>query len=243
MNQHTVKAYGDELNQLTAEVARMGGLAEAQVADSVDSVARRDIALAKAVVERDVKLDAMQRDIEKKAIRLIALRQPVASDLRRTLAAMKLASDLERTGDLAKNIAKRALAVAETEPMQPLTRSIERMGRLVSVRLRDVLDAYTSGEIDGALAVWNTDDEVDEHYNALFRELLTYMMGDPRTISACTHLLFMAKNLERIGDHATNIAETIHYEITGDEMIGERPRWTPTGTDSDVGQTPTPPET
>jgi phosphate transport system protein len=116
------------------------------------------------------------------------------------------------------------------------------MGRLVSVRLRDVLDAYTSGEIDGALAVWNTDDEVDEHYNALFRELLTYMMGDPRTISACTHLLFMAKNLERIGDHATNIAETIHYEITGDEMIGERPRWTPTGTDSDVGQTPTSPE-
>lgn len=242
MNQHTVKAYGDELNQLTAEVARMGGLAEAQVADAVDSVARRDIALARAVVERDVKLDAMHRDIEKKSIRLIALRQPVASDLRRALAAMKLASDLERTGDLAKNIAKRALAVAETEPMQPLTRSIERMGRLVSVRLRDVLDAYTAGEIDGALAVWSTDDEVDEHYNALFRELLTYMMGDPRTISACTHLLFMAKNLERIGDHATNIAETIHYEITGDEMAGERPRWTPTSADTGVGQTHTLPE-
>ncbi|MGA0545015.1 phosphate signaling complex protein PhoU [Brevundimonas sp. VNH65] len=242
MNQHTVKAYGDELNQLTAEVARMGGLAEAQVADSVDSVARRDIALARAVVERDVKLDVMQRDIERKAIRLIALRQPVASDLRKTLSAMKLASDLERTGDLAKNIAKRALAVAETAPMQPLTRSIERMGRLVSVRLRDVLDAYTSGEIDGALAVWNTDDEVDEHYNALFRELLTYMMGDPRTITACTHLLFMAKNLERIGDHATNIAETIHYEITGDEMAGERPRWTPNQADSGVGQTHTLPE-
>ena len=242
MNQHTVKAYGDELNQLTAEVARMGGLAEAQVADAVDSVARRDIALARAVVERDVKLDVMQRDIERKAIRLIALRQPVASDLRKTLSAMKLASDLERTGDLAKNIAKRALAVAETAPMQPLTRSIERMGRLVSVRLRDVLDAYTSGEIDGALAVWNTDDEVDEHYNALFRELLTYMMGDPRTITACTHLLFMAKNLERIGDHATNIAETIHYEITGDEMAGERPRWTPNQADSGVGQTHTLPE-
>ena len=227
MNTHTVKAYGDELNQLTAEVARMGGLAEAQVADAVESVARRDIALARAVVDRDVKLDAMHRDIEKKAIRLIALRQPVASDLRKTLSAMKLATDLERTGDLAKNIAKRALAVAETEPMQPLTRSIERMGRLVSMRLRDVLDAYTSGELDGALAVWASDDEVDEHYNALFRELLTYMMGDPRTINACTHLLFMAKNLERIGDHATNIAETVHYEITGDEMIGERPRGAP----------------
>ncbi|MBA4804158.1 MAG: phosphate signaling complex protein PhoU [Brevundimonas sp.] len=227
MTQHTVKAYGDELNQLTAEVARMGGLAEAQVADAVESVARRDVGLARAVVERDVRLDSLHREIEKKAIRLIALRQPVASDLRRTLAAMKLATDLERTGDLAKNIAKRALILAEGEPMQPLTRSIERMGRLVSTRLRDVLDAYAAAEVERAVSVWNTDDEVDEHYNALFRELLTYMMGDPRTIGACTHLLFMAKNLERIGDHATNIAETIHYEITGLEFTGERPRWTP----------------
>ena len=227
MPQHTVKAYGDELNQLTAEVARMGGLAEAQVADAVDSVARRDVALARAVVDRDARLDAMHRDIERKAIRLIALRQPVASDLRRTLASMKLAVDLERTGDLAKNIAKRGLILAEGEPMQPLTRSIERMGKLVSMRLRDVLDAYAAAEIDRAIAVWNTDDEVAEHYNALFRELLTYMMGDPRTITAGTHLLFMAKNLERIGDHATNIAETIYYEITGQEFAGERPRWNP----------------
>lgn len=227
MNQHTVKAYGDELNQLTAEVVRMGGLAEAQVADAIESVARRDVALARAVVERDARLDALHRDIEKKAIRLIALRQPVASDLRRTLGSMKLATDLERTGDLAKNIAKRALILADAEPMQPLTRSIERMGRLVSNRLRDVLDAYTASEIEPALSVWQTDDEVDEHYNALFRELLTYMMGDPRTITACTHLLFMAKNLERIGDHATNIAETVHYEITGEEMLGERPKAAP----------------
>ncbi|MBB5771221.1 phosphate transport system protein [Brevundimonas vesicularis] len=233
MNQHTVKAYGDELNQITAEIARMGGLAEAQVADAIDSVARRDIALARAVVERDLKLDALHRDIEKKAIRLIALRQPVASDLRRTLGAMKIATDLERTGDLAKNIAKRALILAEGQPMQPLTRSIERMGRLVSTRLRDVLDAYTASELDRAVAVWQTDDEVDEHYNALFRELLTYMMGDPRTIGACTHLLFMAKNLERIGDHATNIAETVHYEITGEDIVGERPRAQPTAEDSD----------
>ena len=245
MNQHTVKAYGDELNQLTAEVARMGGLAEAQVADAVDSVARRDVALARAVVERDTRLDAMHRDIERKAIRLIALRQPVASDLRRALASMKLAVDLERTGDLAKNIAKRGLILAEGEPMQPLTRSIERMGKLVSMRLRDVLDAYAAAEIDGAIAVWNTDDEVDEHYNALFRELLTYMMGDPRTITAGTHLLFMAKNLERIGDHATNIAETIYYEITGQEFTGERPRWTPDATieptdDTDPTLDPTP---
>jgi phosphate transport system protein len=240
MNQHTVKAYGDELNQLTAEVARMGGLAEAQVADAVDSVARRDIALARAVIERDARLDATQRDIERKAIRLIALRQPVASDLRRALASMKLATDLERTGDLAKNIAKRALILAEGEPMQPLTRSIERMGKLVSMRLRDVLDSYAAAEVDRAIAVWNTDDEVDEHYNSLFRELLTYMMGDPRTITACTHLLFMAKNLERIGDHATNIAETIYYEITGQEFIGERPRWNPDPDDDGALPAPEP---
>ena len=239
MTQHTVKAYGDELDQLTAEVARMGGLAEAQVAHAIESVARRDVALGRAVIERDHKLDALHREIEKKAIRLIALRQPVAIDLRRTLSAMKLAVDLERTGDLGKNIAKRGLVLAESEPMQPLTRSIERMGKLVSMRLRDVLDAYAASEIDRAVAVWNTDDEVDEHYNSLFRELLTYMMGDPRTISACTHLLFMAKNLERIGDHATNIAETIYYEVTGQEFSGERPRWNP----DTAEDTPEPPTT
>jgi len=240
MNQHTVKSYGDELNQLTAIVARMGGLAEAQVADAIESVARRDVALARAVVERDARLDTLHSDIEKKAIRLIALRQPVASDLRKTLSAMKLAVDLERTGDLARNISKRALILADGEPMLPLTRSIERMGKLVSMRLRDVLDAYTASDVDRAMGVWTSDDEVDEHYNSLFRELLTYMMGDPRTITACTHLLFMAKNLERIGDHATNIAETIHYEITGGDMIGERPRWTPTPSDSDVMATDDP---
>ncbi|WP_370238233.1 phosphate signaling complex protein PhoU [Brevundimonas sp.] len=240
MNQHTVKSYGDELNQLTAIVARMGGLAEAQVADAIESVARRDVALARAVVERDARLDTLHSDIEKKAIRLIALRQPVASDLRKTLSAMKLAVDLERTGDLARNISKRALILADGEPMLPLTRSIERMGKLVSMRLRDVLDAYTASDVDRAMGVWTSDDEVDEHYNSLFRELLTYMMGDPRTITACTHLLFMAKNLERIGDHATNIAETIHYEITGGDMIGERPRWTPTPSDSDLMATDDP---
>ncbi|MFN3815185.1 phosphate signaling complex protein PhoU [Brevundimonas sp.] len=235
MNEHTVRAYGEELNALTAEVARMGGLAEAQIIDAVASVVRRDVALARQVVERDAKLDAMHIEIDKKAIRLIALRQPVATDLRKTLAAMKLAMDLERTGDLAKNIAKRGLSLAETEPMAPLTRSIERMGRLVNQRLKQVLDAYTSGDVDRAVAVWSTDDEVDEHYNALFRELLTYMMGDARTITACTHLLFMAKNLERIGDHATNIAETIHYQITGDELTGERPRATAVPTPSEIG--------
>ena len=224
MNEHTVKSYSDELNQLQAEVARMGGLAEAQVSDAVDCVARRDVVLAQAVISRDEKLDALQRDIERRAIRLIALRQPVAQDLRRTLAAMKLAQSLERTGDLARNIAKRALVLAGVEPVTPLTRSIERMGRLVVGRLKDVLDAYTSGELDRALKVWFSDEEVDEHYNSLFRELLTYMMGDPRMITPCAHLLFVGKNLERIGDHATNVAEIIHYEITGEEIITQRPK-------------------
>ncbi len=224
MNPHIVKTYEEELDQLSAEVVLMGGLAEAQVADAVESVARRDVALAQSVVQRDNRLDELEKDVEKKCIRLIALRQPMADDLRKTVAAMKIATSLERTGDLAKNIAKRAMVIAEAEPMLPLTRSIERMGKLVSSRLRDVLDAYKGGKIDLAQSVWASDTEVDEHYNSLFRELLTYMMGDPRTISACTHLLFMAKNLERIGDHATNVAEHIHYELTGEDYVEDRPK-------------------
>ena len=227
MNEHIVKSYEDELNVLTAECARMGGLTEAQVADSLEAVVKRDQQLAGVVVSRDDRLDALESDIERKAIRLIALRQPMANDLRRTVAAMKIANNLERVGDLAKNIAKRGLVIIESEPMTPLTRSIERMGKLVSSRLKEVLDAYTSSDVDRAAAVWARDDEVDEHYNSLFRELLTYMMGDPRTITACAHLLFVAKNLERIGDHATNIAEIIHYEITGEEMISDRPKTDP----------------
>ena len=225
MNEHTLKFFGDELNQLKAEVARMGGLAEAQVVDCIEAVADRDMPLAQSIVARDVRLDALQSEIEKKAIRMIALRQPVAQDLRRTVGAMKMSWNLERTGDLAKNIAKRALVISEAEPITPLTRSIERMGKLVASRLKEALDAYTSGELDRATAVWTSDDEVDEHYNSLFRELLTYMMSDPRMISSCAHLLFIAKNLERIGDHATNIAEIIHYELTGEDMLGERPKW------------------
>jgi len=225
MNEHIVKSYEDELNTLTADCARMGGITEAQVHDALDAVVKRDQAMAEAVVARDERLDSLEADIERKAIRLIALRQPLANDLRKTVAAMKIASNLERCGDLAKNIAKRTMILNEAEPISPLTRSIERMGRLVLGRLKDVLDAYTGSDLDRALAVWSRDDEVDEHYNSLFRELLTYMMGDPRTITACAHLLFVAKNLERIGDHATNIAEIIHYEITGEEMISaDRPK-------------------
>jgi phosphate transport system protein len=224
MNEHIVRSYEDELNSLAAECVRMGGLCEAQVADAVTGVVKRNQELAASVVVRDDKLDEAERDIERKTIRLIALRQPVADDLRRAVAAMKVANNLERCGDLAKNIAKRTLVIIESDPLTPLTRSIERMGKLVLGRLSSVLDAYSRSDLERALAVWSQDDEVDEHYNSLFRELLTYMMGDPRTITACAHMLFVAKNLERIGDHATNIAEIVHYEITGAEMVGGRPK-------------------
>ena len=225
MADHTVKAYDEELNHLAADVARMGGLAEAEVSDALDTVTNRDMSLVQTVIERDLKLDALDAEIERRAIRLIALRQPVAQDLRRTVAAMKIAQNLERIGDLAKNIAKRGAILAASEPITPLTRSIERMGRLVATRLKDVLDAYTTGDLERAIGVWSQDDEVDEHYDSLFRELLTYMMGDPRTITAGAHLLFIAKNLERIGDHATNIAEIVHYEISGEDLPTDRPKW------------------
>jgi phosphate transport system protein len=222
--EHTVKSYGEELNHLTAEVTRMGGLAEAQVADAIECIARRDGPLAQQVVARDERLDVLQAEIERKAFRLIALRQPMAVDLRHAVAALKISMSLERCGDMAKNIGKRALILTEADPMSALTRSIERMGRLVQGRLKDVLDAYTASDLQRAIGVWGRDEEVDEHYNAIFRELLTYMMGDPRTINPCAHLLFVAKNLERIGDHATNIAEIIHFELTGEEIISQRPK-------------------
>ena len=225
MNEHIVKSYEDELNTLGAACVRLGGLAESQLGDAVDAVVRRDPALATKVLQQDDRLDEIEADVEQKAIRLIALRQPMANDLRKTMAAMKIASNLERCGDLAKNIAKRTMVLSDIEPMPALSRSIERMGRLVETRLKEVLDAYISNDPDRAMNVWRRDHEVDEHYNSLFRELLTYMMGDPRTITACAHLLFVAKNLERIGDHATNIAEIVHYEITGEQVSpADRPR-------------------
>ncbi len=224
MVEHTVRAYDEELEALTAELSRMGGLAEVEVGEAIRAIARRDVALAHGVIDRDARLDEIEAEIERRAIRLIALRQPVADDLRRTVAALKISMNLERCGDLAKNIAKRALVIAESDPLTPLTRSIERMGELVAGRLKDVLDALAARDLERARAVWQRDQEVDEHYDSIFRELLTYMMGDPRTIASCAHLLFVAKNLERIGDHATNIAEIIVYEITGEHLTDQRPK-------------------
>lgn len=224
MNDHTVKAYAEELQHITAVVVRMGGLAEAQVAEALEAFARRDAAMARAVVERDSRVDALQKEVERRAIRLLVLRQPVASDMRQTISAFKVAMSLERTADLAKNIAKRSLQLADIVPDLKLMEAIDRMGRLVLSRLKEVLDAFADNEIERAIRVWMQDDEVDEHFESLFRELMKAMRDDPTKVDYCAHLLFVAKNLERIGDHATNVAEIIHYIVTGEEIGSQRPR-------------------
>jgi phosphate transport system protein len=220
---HIVKAFSEELEQLSADVAAMGGLAESLVSDALEAAATRDGDLAADVVARDVQVDAMQRDIEKKIIRLLALRHPIAQDLRVCIAALKIVSDLERVGDLAKSIARRVPTLNDSDPTA-FAASVDRMGKLVLSHMHEVLDAYATGQAARAVAVWERDDDVDEHYNALFRELLRAMRDDPSMIGPGAHLLFIAKNLERIGDHATNIAEVIHYLVTGRELASERPR-------------------
>jgi len=218
------RTYQAELRQLVAEVIRMGGLAEAQVMDAVDAVVRRDVPLAQALIVRDLRLDTLQSEVERRALALIGRHHPGEADLRRAISTLKLAMNLERCGDLARNIAKRSLVLSAGEPLLPLTGAIERMGRLVSARLRAVLDAYAAGDVEPALDVWRRDGEVDEHYESLFRELLHYMSNSPDSVAAGAHLLFVAKNLERIGDHATNIAEILHFQMTGEELTGERPK-------------------
>jgi phosphate transport system protein len=223
MTDHTVRAFSDQLESLSSGVAQMGGLAEAQLADAVEAIARRDTKLAEGAIAGDPRIDELQQQIEAQALKLLALRQPMAVDLRDTLAAIKIAGELERIGDLAKNIAKRAL-VLNREPPIRLTQSLARMDRASLNQLKLVLDSYSDRDAKGAEAVWRNDGEIDEIYNSLFRELLTYMMEDPRTISLCTHLLFVAKNIERTGDHATNIAETVYHMVTGGHLAMERPK-------------------
>lgn len=223
MTEHTVKAFSEELDALSALLSRMGGVSETMVADAVSAVSRRDTALAQDVIGRDGRVDEMERDVEKQIVRLLALRQPMARDLREVLAAYRLSLEIERIGDLAKNISKRALILNEAEPVN-VTRSVERMGRLVGGRLKEVLDAYGNRDTKRAMLVWSSDDDVDEYYNSLFRELLTYMMGDARMINSCAHLLFIAKNMERIGDHCTNMAEIVQFLVTGEDMPSNRPK-------------------
>src|ERR1044072_3686280 len=199
MTDHTVRAFSEQLEGLSALVAQMGGLAEAQFAAAIEAVPRRDSTAAENAVGGDARIDAIQQDVEDRALKLLALRQPMAVDLREPLAAIKTAAELERIGDQAKNIAKRAL-VLNREPPIRLTQSLARMGKAAQNQLKEVLDAFTSRNAEEAEAVWNRDGEIDEIYNSLFRELLTYMMEDPRTIGMGTHLLFVAKNIERCGD-------------------------------------------
>ncbi|HUE64281.1 MAG TPA: phosphate signaling complex protein PhoU [Rhizomicrobium sp.] len=223
MTEHTVKSFGEQLEALSALVAQMGGLAEAQFAAAIEAIARRDSAAAERAVAGDARIDEVQQEIEDRALKLLALRQPMAVDLRETLAAVKTAAELERIGDLAKNIAKRAL-VLNREPPIRLTQSLARMGKASQNQLKEVLDAFTSRNAEEAEAVWNRDGEIDEIYNSLFRELLTYMMEDPRTIGLCTHLLFVAKNIERAGDHCTNIAEVVYHMVRAGHLANARPK-------------------
>ena len=224
MPEHTAKAFDVDLQEITRMVAEMGGLAERQIADSVDALARRDSDRAQLTVAGDPSIDALQAEIEEKAVLTIARRQPMAVDLREIIGALRVANDLERIGDLAKNIGKRVLALDGEFHPPKLIRGVEHMGALVLTQLKEVLDAYAGHDLKKALVVWNGDEEVDAMCTSLFRELLTYMMEDPRNITFCIHLMFCAKNIERMGDHATNIAETVYYMIEGHAIADQRPK-------------------
>ena len=223
-DQHIVSAFDQDLRELSSRLAEMGGLAERLVAESVDALVKRDTTLAQRVIASDDLIDALQREIEEKAILTIARRQPMAVDLREIVSALRIANDLERVGDLAKNTAKRVLALDGEYHAQKQLRGFKHMADMVLERLKQVLDAYGARDSARALDVWKRDGEIDAMYTSLFREFLTYMMEDPRHITACIHLLFSAKNIERIGDHATNIAETIHYLVVGEPLTDERPK-------------------
>jgi phosphate transport system protein len=221
---HTVTGFDDELKEIGGYVAQIGGMAEQMVDQSMAALAKSDTDLASKVIKEDIKLDNLQREVEEKSIMMIARRQPMAQDLREIVAAIRIASDLERVGDLAKNIAKRVIALQGQVQPQSLMHGVEHLAELSLEQLKNVLDAYGRRDVKQALHVWERDEEIDALYTSLFRALLTYMMEDPRNIGFCTHLLFCAKNIERIGDHATNIAETVHYQITGVTLTDERPK-------------------
>lgn len=221
--EHTVSAFSDELQKLGDMIVRMGGLAEAQLASSLQALSRRDADLASRVVSSDARIDEMEQEVHAFVVRLIALRQPVADDLRTAVSALKIAADIERIGDYAANIAKRVLVLNQLSPVKPVA-AMPTMGRLVQELINDVLDAYVERDVRKAIDVWQRDEEVDELHTSLFRELVTFMMEDPRNITAATHLMFIAKNIERIGDHATNVAETIHFLVQGTALRGQRPK-------------------
>jgi phosphate transport system protein len=211
-SKHIVRAYDEELQQLNELIGRMGGMAETQIDNAIRAVFEHDADLAKEVAKSDAQVDTMEAEINALALKLLALRQPMAIDLRYILSALRIASDLERIADHAENMCRRATAL-EVEPNASAVKGIQRLGKLVLAMLKDVLDASLEGDVDKAVEVWLRDQEVDELYSSLFREYLTYMMENPRNISSYTALLFVAKNVERIGDHVTNIAETIYFRV------------------------------
>jgi len=221
---HTVTSFDDDLNALSQKIAEMGGLAEQNVADAVAALSGRDIERAQRVINSDERIDRLQQEIEESSVLVIARRQPMARDLREIMAAIHIANDLERVGDLAKNTAKRVIAIEANFGSHRLVVGVEHMAELCLTQLKEVLDAFASRDVAAARTVWERDNEIDAMYTSLFRELLTYMMEDPRNITFCTHLLFCAKNIERIGDHATNIAETLIYLITGQTVTEARPK-------------------
>ena len=224
MSEHIVTSFDDELNGLAQRIAEMGGLAEQNVADAVAALVSRDVEKAQRVIASDERIDKLQREIEESAVLMIAKRQPMARDLREIMAAIHIANDLERVGDLAKNTAKRVIAIESNFGSQRLVVGVEHMAELSLNQLKNVLDAFASRDLDAARAVWARDSEIDAMYTSLFRELLTYMMEDPRNIGLCTHLLFGAKNIERIGDHTTNIAENVYYLVHGTPLVNDRPK-------------------
>ncbi len=221
---HTVRSFDDELRYLEDKIAEMGSHAEQMIEQSVSAIVHNDLDLAKRVIADDIFLDETEREIDEKAVAIIAKRQPMAVDLREIIGTMRISADLERVGDMGKNIGKRARAISETRQPATFYHGLEAFATLTLNQLREVLKAYASRSLEAIDAVRDRDDEIDAMYTSLFRELLTYMMEDPRNITPCTHLLFCAKNIERIGDHATNIAETLHYIITGTYIATERPR-------------------
>ncbi len=223
MSSHIVTAFDQDLAKLRKLISQMGGLCEDQFSKSIEALSKSDRVLAERVILEDDKVDELEKGVEENAIKLIAMRQPMATDLRAIVVAIRIASDLERIGDLSKNIAKRTLAVNEPLP-RSLNVGFNRMAEMALEQLSGVLDAYATLDTQKAADVWNHDARIDALYNSVFRELLTYMMEDARTIGMCTHLLFGAKNIERIGDHTTNIAENIHYLVTGGTLDGPRPK-------------------
>jgi phosphate transport system protein len=227
-DRHTVKSFDEDIGQLRAIISRMGGLCEVQIVGAIDALVTRNVEAAIDIVNDDKRIDALEMEAEALAVRIIALRAPLANDLREIVAALKMAGVLERIGDYAKNIAKRASVLALAQPIEPVV-IVPEMARIVVSMIRDVLDAFVDRNPALALAVCERDRGVDDFYNSLFRSLLTFMMENPHYITPSTHLLFVAKNLERIGDHATSIGEMVHYAVTG-EHITDRPKSDDTST-------------